>query len=371
MVGIIQEQHPDRCALFMQWKRMEFPIWVDALNLLEVSAVPITALIDEAGIVRYLGPSTDDYEAFLSAPSPSSIGDTNPATIPLAPDKFKATPEDTANALNYHAIVDFSFRENAVTTAIESFKKAAALEPDNGHTWFRLGVAYRRRFDSAEREPGDFSKAIESWTRALEIDPNQYIWRRRIQQFGPRLDKPYPFYDWVDAAREEIRARGETPLPLSVEPRGAEIAEPGHEFKEEPTSMAEPDPDGKIHRDTRYIDVETIVAPDTSNDSGAARVHVLLTPNPDAQAHWNNEAEPLVLWAEPSPGWRVHSNYASTPNPPQAIDTRPRTVEFEVEATPDAPEEGTLNLYALYYVCEDVDGVCYYLRQDFTVSLKR
>ena len=45
VVGIIQEQHPDRCRLFMQWKQMDWPILVDSLNLLEVSAVPITVAI--------------------------------------------------------------------------------------------------------------------------------------------------------------------------------------------------------------------------------------------------------------------------------------------------------------------------------------
>jgi hypothetical protein len=38
LVGIIQEQHPDRCRLFMQWKQMDWPILVDALNLYGVSA---------------------------------------------------------------------------------------------------------------------------------------------------------------------------------------------------------------------------------------------------------------------------------------------------------------------------------------------
>ena len=52
MVGILQEQHPERARLFMQWKRMDWPVMVDSLNLLEVSVVPITLLIDERGIVR-------------------------------------------------------------------------------------------------------------------------------------------------------------------------------------------------------------------------------------------------------------------------------------------------------------------------------
>jgi hypothetical protein len=38
-------------------------------------------------------------------------------------------------------------------------------------------------------------KAVQYWTMALDMDSNQYIWRRRIQQYGPRLEKPYSFYD--------------------------------------------------------------------------------------------------------------------------------------------------------------------------------
>ena len=52
MLGIIQEQHPDRARLFMQWKEMEWPILVDSYDLLEVPVVPITLAIDENGIVR-------------------------------------------------------------------------------------------------------------------------------------------------------------------------------------------------------------------------------------------------------------------------------------------------------------------------------
>ena len=41
MVGIIQEQHPDRCRLFMQWKGMDWPVLVDAENRLGVAVVPV------------------------------------------------------------------------------------------------------------------------------------------------------------------------------------------------------------------------------------------------------------------------------------------------------------------------------------------
>ena len=54
MVGIIQEQHPERCKLFMQWKKMDWTIMVDSFGLLSVSAVPITLGIDEHGVVHSL-----------------------------------------------------------------------------------------------------------------------------------------------------------------------------------------------------------------------------------------------------------------------------------------------------------------------------
>jgi len=34
MVGILEEQNPDRARLFMQWKQMGWPLLVDSYNLL-------------------------------------------------------------------------------------------------------------------------------------------------------------------------------------------------------------------------------------------------------------------------------------------------------------------------------------------------
>ena len=59
-LGIIQEQHPERARLFMQWKQMDWPVLVDALDLLQVSVVPITLLIDEHGVIREVVGFRDD-----------------------------------------------------------------------------------------------------------------------------------------------------------------------------------------------------------------------------------------------------------------------------------------------------------------------
>ena len=82
------------------------------------------------------------------------------------------------------------------------------------------------RFDSAARQESDFEQAVLNWDKALALDPNQYIFRRRIQQYGPRQTKPYPFYDWIPRATEEITKRGDEPLKLTVALSGAETARP-------------------------------------------------------------------------------------------------------------------------------------------------
>jgi hypothetical protein len=52
------------------------------------------------------------------------------------------------------------------------------------------------------------------------------------------------------------------------------------------------------------------------------------------------------------------------------VSQETRRVEFEV-AVPDAAHgAGTLAAYALYYVCEEVNGVCLYRRQDIPIRVE-
>src|SRR5260370_4959275 len=91
MVGIVQEQHPERARLFMQWKRMTWPILTDPLNLLGVSVVPVTVAIDEHGIVRAIDPPRERIqEEFLEkrydAPP---AGDDDTATTPANVERLR------------------------------------------------------------------------------------------------------------------------------------------------------------------------------------------------------------------------------------------------------------------------------------------
>jgi len=348
VIGIIQEQHPQRAKLFMQWKQMNWPLLSDPLNLLGISAVPITLLVDEHGIVRKSRARPRDLEQFLKTDY------ANDAKSNRIDSKWITKADKTF------------LRSQELTPIIENYQPGKRPE-----LFFRLGVIHRTRFDSGGSKPNDFTLAVRNWQAALDRNPNQYIWRRRIQQFGPRLAKPYPFYDWVPQARKEIRARGEEPVPLLVEPRGSEIARPIRRFTEESSAdVKHPDPTGKLHRESRgAIQIETVVVPPVAKPGSSVRVHLVLKPNTSV-GKWNNEAEPLVAFpAELPAGWRINRQHYQTPMPKKAESTETRTAEFELSIPRDAKGTHRAKFTSYFYLCYSDTGVCQFLAKDFGVDV--
>jgi len=379
MLGIVQEQHPDRAALFMQWKEMEWSVLVDALNLLEVPHVPITVALDEHGIVRHVGLSMEDttetLRSFLAteyeAPDRGALR--GPEPLDLSALVERARRDDTGEAWRrWGDAVALRGGPGRHHEAIAAYERAVERDPDDALSHFRLGVAYRMRHDSDQRRDADFRRAVEHWTRALDLNPNQYIFRRRIQQYGPRLEKPYPFYDWVAEARQEIRARGEEPLPLAVEPRGSEFAQPAETFAAGPDPGPEPDPEGRIHRDRgELIEVETVTVPARVEAGEVARVHIEFRPREEMKAHWNNEVDDLVFWIDAPERWEVESRRLVYPVPrDRTVSNEVRSLEVELRAPEEASgSDVRIPSYALYYVCEDVNGICMYRRQDVELQV--
>lgn len=365
VVGIVIEQHPDRARLFMQWKQMGWPLLVDALDRIDMPLVPATLLLDEHGVVRHV--QSIGYDKV----DPRQAVEAHLAATWEAPPQPRAAAPDVEAlraAEDWLGLGDALFEWGPVDGAIAAFEQATQVDPESGAAWFRLGVALRARYDSPDRHDGDFQAAVDAWSRALDIDPNNYIWRRRIQQFGPRLPKPYPFYDWIDEARADIRARGETPVPLVAEPTGAETASPEATFTPD-AGATEPDPEGRIHRDDgTFVQVETVAVPSRVAPGETARVHVVLRPNLARKAHWNNEAEDTLVWL--GGPFDTSERLHAVGRPPEVVSTEARRVEAEVRVPDDAsPGAVALPGHALVYVCEDVDGTCLYRRRDFTVSL--
>lgn len=391
MVGVLEEQHPERALLFHQWKHMEWPLLVDSLNLLEVPFVPITLLVDETGHARRAPRLRSGEEirktvlAFLEegsdpdAPaSTSEPADGLPVRTASAP--ARPVPGDAASLRQYGRRLFSSRGEAGLDDAIAAYEQALDEAPEDPGGWghFRLGVLRRARYDSPHRQEGDFQAAVDRWQAALDRDPNNYIFRRRIQQYGPRLDKPYPFYDWVTTAQQEIRARGEEPMELELLPGGAEIAEPASADSPSTvaTAPAQPDPEGRIQHDPgKLVQVETTVVRGTAERGGdpsasPLQVHLAFRPNEGLKVHWNNEAEGLTVWLDPVPGVEVEPRRLTVPNPTETLSVETRRLDFEVVAGEVQGRSVELPGYALYYVCEDVDGTCLYRRQDLQVRVR-
>jgi hypothetical protein len=311
--------------------------------------VPLTVAVDEYGIVRLT-------ELPMSAAK--TIGETfihqkyaKPAAMP---------PVDRGTFETYRNWTD----------AIAAYERDVQRSPQDGPAHFRLGSAYRARYDSPDRRTSDFANAERQWARALDIDPNRYIWRRRAQQYGPRMAEPYAFFDWIRDARREVAARGETPIPLAVEPGDSEFEKPDPRVAGAKAPASEPDPRGRIHRDRgEFVAVESAAVPDAPAPGDTVRVHVTFRPNLQTKAHWNNSADPLVYWMTPPAGARVAARAVVAPNADQEVSQETRTVEYDVKLPDGAATRVTIPGYALYYVCEDVNGVCMYRRHDITVTI--
>ncbi len=375
VVGLIQEQHPDRAALFMQWKDMDWPLWVDSLNLLELPAVPYTLLINESGRIRYVGPSQEEFLSFMAEPVPQKA----------SPDLFeglerpdlgwlhrqaKSTQQSSA-WLAYAQALYLWHWDTKSASCLDAFEQALASDPGNGWIHFRKGVAHRRLFDQQLlADPIELELAMKHWQKALSLDPDQYIWRRRLQQYGPRLDKPYAFYDWVKEARHALKARGEVPLSLMIEPVGSEIAKPvARDALATITAAGDWAPQMQVERDkARWITWHHVSVASTQSDRESFRIHMSWAPVKQGSMVWNNEAEPLTLYLEASDGWRLSQSTIQVPGPDSAHDQERRWLEFELSGQRDATKP-TVSGYALYHVCDPDSGLCLFRRQDFTLSL--
>jgi hypothetical protein len=380
LLGVTQEQHPDRCRLLAQWKGFDWPILHDPINVLRLSAVPVFVAIDEKGIVRDVRPRLERFEAdFLT----KDFRDEAPGVVPrltpvvsaktMQPDfdalRAKARKDDTPTAWRElgDALVLWG-GDGKIDASLDAYEEALRRAPKDGPTLFRLGVCYRRRYESIGRKPGDFQTAVDHWGRALALEPNEYVWRRRIQQYGPRLDKPYAFYDWVEEAEKAIRRRGEQPVALKVRPGGAEIAHPAREFPTHSREVHAPDPEGKITRDRDgWIRADVTVVPARARPGQAVRVHVTLRPDPKHKAHWDNEAGPPQLWIDPPEGGQTSDRLLTAAATARAVSDEERTLDFEVKVPKNATGTVRFAAYATYHVCDDEHGQCRFLRLDVPI----
>lgn len=353
-IGIVLEQHPDRARLFAQWQQIAWPIYVDAMNVLDLEVVPRSYLLDAQGIVVAVNPDEAAVRNFVGSPAAAGT---------LAEPRPPREPRSTHFA-------EGMFMDGEHTKALLALEKRAAGAQDQGRTRFRLGVARMAAAELPGAEAGLFAAALADWRAALVENPSQYIWRRRIQQYGPRLDKPYSFYDWVETARAELRARGEKPAPLRVEPAGAELAVPRPAGEADaPASREEPDPDRRMPLlAPGAVRLEHAVVAGTQ-DQPVVRVHLRMTPDP-AVLTWHDEGEAAEAWLRAPDGWELVDGPRVRIVPPPVAEeggSAPRRLEFELRRV--GAGGGESSGYVLFDACFAADGVCARMRLDFRVPL--
>ena len=342
--GIAPEQYGDRMALFLQWKNLDFPVLMDPLNVLNVAAVPITLLVDESGVIRYRNPKAKDLKVFLSTDYPTSKDSL--AKLPFA-------NQQALDALQTQKSEDIQSALKALTQLDKSGKK-----PEYS---FQAGVLARWLYDHGGSSE-DFQIAVDLWSQALDERPGQYIWRRRIQQYGPRLDKPYPFYNWVTEARNDLQAAGKTPHPLQVEPSGSEVALPGKKGKTEQKARRFSDSNNKLSNESKLLEITVTTIPHT-DDPKKGRLHLLLTPTD--KGHWSSDAQEVELWYRPTKGDPIFLTSEVTALPAdQETSSASRVLEGDF-SLPKNPE-GDLVLF--YSLCETENAVCRFLKSEWPLD---
>jgi tetratricopeptide (TPR) repeat protein len=381
MLGVIQEQHADRCRLFAQWKGFDWPILQDAINLLGPKGVPIVVALDAAGVVRALNPQPDQFDDFLSSSDPvvAASDSKRPTRRELYEDTLATRPPSIGGTSNAASLCQYGDglilwgTDKDLDATVVAYESAAKLTPEHGPTQFRLGSALRRRYESEYRQANDFQRAVAHWSLALELQPNQYIWRRRIQQYGPRMIKPYAFYDWVSQAQRDIRGRGEQPIELTVELTRAERAYPAKQAEFAASQGKEPDPHGEVQRDEGgVVQASATLVPQTATPGSTVRVYLELTPNAQRSVHWTNDAGPTTVWVVGDAGLSIEKPQIEASGKARAeLSHETRAIEFEVKVPATAPRKETIiQAYALYYVCEGVKGQCVYRRQDVSIPVR-
>lgn len=392
VVGIVQEQHPARALLFQQWKGLDFPILWDPFGVCGVEAVPDVTAVDEHGVVRIGRPSPKAFqeqfvEGFLGrrfeAPEEDAPGPIPFQVSELARLRGELSVEQRARRAMARLMLA---GPQARTIDGEVGALLAAAGSGRPVDQFRAGVALRMRFDGPQVRGTDLQGCIDAWFAALMGLPNQYIWRRRIQQWGPALDKPYAFYDWVADARAEVQERGERPVTLRVPLSRAERALRSRSVPVPAGGAVEPDPDGRVTQDPgRLVRLEVAVALNTAAAGpririprGALRLHVVLRPRPGTS--WPTDAAPPVLWLDPGEGWLLSSPRVAFDAPGEGGEQRALMADLELSTPlvalgppdPDAPPPPpiqTLRGYVVYSVCLP-DGTCGFRRQEVTAMVR-
>jgi len=375
MIGVIQEQHADRCRLFRQWKNLDFPIVQDLLNSNGIAVVPVYVAIDENGIVRGRPRNPRTFAKEFLDVKFESVNASSPIDSKTTQPEFWEEQIGKSRSIGNlmglaDAMIQWNRTQKNVNQAEELYIEALKMDKKRSDVEFRLGATNRLLYELGDQsDPELFGKAVRHWETALRLNPNQYIYRRRIEQYGPRLKKPYSFYDWVETARSEIQERGDKPIALMVEPNGAEFAKRARKMIVDDGSV-NPDPGDKIILDDgKLVQVHANFVPTNPKPGDVVAVHVGFSVT--EKAKWNHETAPLKLWVQkPAGNIKLSSQLIEDEKPyNQSESQEPVSISFELQIPADQDGDIQLEAFGLFNICESEKGQCIFRRRNVTIHV--
>ena len=179
MLGVIQEQHADRCRLFQQWKGLDFPFVQDALNSNGIQVVSVYVAIDEHGVVQGRPRDSktfvaDFIEQDFEAPTEKlPVIDTKLATVAHWRAQLRES-DSTANQIRLaDSLIVWDGNAAVVREATRLYERAGQGESKRSDIRFRLGVARRLLYELDGRsDASEFASALSDWESALQLNPN-------------------------------------------------------------------------------------------------------------------------------------------------------------------------------------------------------
>ncbi len=174
---------------FVEKARARFPVLVDRTNLiageiLGQKAIPLAAMIDEVGMLRWSKISGPDNvrQQILDVLDEKQVAPPRVASGPTLDHLRKLSLSDPKNANNQLRLATAHLVAGNRDLARTGFEKASTLAPDNWMPLFRLGVLLLE-----EKKP---KKAMEIFRKALKLDPQNYLIRKQIWA----IENPDKFY---------------------------------------------------------------------------------------------------------------------------------------------------------------------------------
>ncbi len=378
VIGVAQEQHADRCRLFSQWRGIEWPILHDAMNLTGVKNVPTLVTIDEYGLVRDTHPDADSIEAeFINktfkAPKTTPILGPVKLTDPRLTRRYAGEARRAKEWREHGTALILSGKPPQIEEAIDkAFVRSLETEPGDPDSLFRLGVAHMIRYESPQRRPEDFQSAIDAWRKAHRLRSGCEIFRRRIQQYGPCVDKPFAFYDWVTSARREIVDRGDTPATLQPWPCDIERAKPAKKFTYDKKQRGpSPDEAEKVNKDRDgLVSISFGAVPGTAKKhKRIVQVLVILRPDATRGTEWDDGADPPRLWLEKPKTGRLSELFVEYAKTSDDAPENDRVLTFPVRLSSKKGKSMTVRGTVVYSVRQTDGGSPRSFRQDIKIKI--